>query len=219
MLESELFGYKKGAFTDAKYDKPGRFAVAKGGTLFLDEVGDVSQAMQVRLLRVLQEKRYEPLGAIESEKADVRIVAATNRELGAMVEAGEFRSDLYYRLNVIEFSLPPLAERPGDVPLLVEHFVEMLNAEKGRNIKRVSHQAMRWLMKHDFPGNVRELRNIIERAYVLCQYDEIREECFRPQLLGLAPSAPRPANRVEAPFRRLAPGVTAPGNPRHVGGT
>jgi len=205
LLESELFGYKKGAFTDAKYNKPGRFAMAKGGTLFLDEIGDISQAMQVRLLRVLQEKQYEPLGAVESETADVRIVAATNRELGAMVDAGEFRPDLYYRINVIEFSLPPLAERPGDVPLLVQHFVEMLNAEKGRNINRVSHAAMRWLMKHDFPGNVRELRNIIERAYVLCRHDEIREECFRPQLLGLTPSTSRPARRFETPLRRLQP--------------
>ncbi|MCK5862547.1 MAG: sigma 54-interacting transcriptional regulator, partial [Candidatus Hydrogenedentes bacterium] len=183
LLESELFGYKKGAFTDAKQDKPGRFALAEKGTLFLDEIGDLSPAMQVKLMRVLQEKEYEPLGAIKSETTDVRILAATNRDLIVMVKEGTFRPDLYYRLNVIEFVLPALVDRPEDIPLLVEHFVEVLNAEKGRDIARVSQTAMSWLMDYEYPGNIRELRNIIERAYVLCRYDEIREECLPSHLL------------------------------------
>jgi len=137
----------------------------------------------------------------------VRILAATNRNLAAMVEAGEFRAGLYFRLNVIEFELPPLADRPGDIPLLVEHFVEVLNAEKGRNIQRVTHGAMTWLMQYAFPGNVRELRNVIERAYVMCQYDEIREDCLPPHLLD--PQAAGPATSPSRPavsLRRLQPG-------------
>ncbi len=204
LLESELFGYKRGAFTDAKQDKPGRFARARGGTLFLDEVGDLSPAMQVKLMRVLQERQYEPLGGTETEQADVRVVAATNRDLAAMVEGGEFRADLYYRLNVIEFNLPPLADRPGDVPLLVERFVEVLNAEKGRDIKRVSQAAMSCLMAYDYPGNVRELKNIIERAYILCRYDEIREECLPGHLMHGAASRPAPRLRaVAVPLQRM----------------
>lgn len=207
LLESELFGYKRGAFTDAKQDKPGRFALAKGGTLFLDEVGDLSPAMQVKLMRVLQEKQYEPLGATVSETADVRVIAATNRDLAAMMAKGEFRPDLYYRLSVIEFTLPPLAERPGDIPLLVEHFIEMLNAEKGRNIKRISQPAMRRLMGYHYPGNIRELRNIIERAYVLCRYDEIREECLQNPLLNISPAhAPHESVRRTVPFHRMSAG-------------
>ena len=207
LLESELFGYRKGAFTDAKRDKDGRFALAQGGTLFLDEIGDVSLAMQVKLLRVLDQKQYEPLGATEPVRADVRIVAATNRNLAAMVEAGEFRADLYFRLNVIEFELPPLAERPADIPLLVEHFVEVLNAEKGRNIKRVSQAAMTWLMRYHYPGNVRELRNVMERAYVLCPYDEIREDCLPPHLLDpQAAEATASPHRQAVSLRRLPPG-------------
>jgi len=206
LLESELFGYKKGAFTDAKHDKPGRFALAKGGTLFLDEVSSVSPAMQVKLLRVLQEKRYEPLGATQPEEADVRIVAATNQDIAAMVDAEEFRADLYYRLNVIGLRLPPLSHRSEDIPLLVEHFIEVLNAEKGRNVKRVSRRAMSWLMRHDYPGNVRELRNIIERAYVLCRHDEIEESCLTSDLLGASSCSETQSGRTVAiPLRRLGP--------------
>jgi len=206
LLESELFGYRKGAFTDAKQDKPGRFALAEGGTLFLDEVGDLSPAMQVKLLRVLEEKQYEPLGAVEPVRADVRIVAATNRDLDAMVKSELFRADLYYRLNVIAFRLPPLSERPWDIPLLVEHFVEVLNAEKGRAIQGVSEEAMTWLTRYSYPGNVRELRNIIERAYVLCRHDEISEECLPSHVLNAADAstceaAPAPAR----PLRRMKP--------------
>jgi PAS domain S-box-containing protein len=178
LLESELFGYKRGAFTDAKHDKPGRFALAKGGTIFMDEVGDLSPTMQVKLMRVLQEKQYEPLGATLTETADVRVIAATNRNLVEMVKTGDFRADLYYRLNVVEINLPPLSERPGDIPLLAEYLLDVLNAEKGRNIQRVSSDAMCRLMDYDYPGNVRELKNIIERAYVFCRADEICENCL-----------------------------------------
>jgi len=206
LLESELFGYKKGAFTDAKHDKPGRFALAKGGTLFLDEVGDLSPATQGKLLRVLEDKQYQPLGATESTQADVRIVSATNKDLAAMVDAAEFRPDLYYRLNVIGFRLPPLSERPGDIPLLVEHFVEVFNAEKGRQVKQVSAAAMSWLMRYDYPGNVRELRSIIERAYVLCPHDQIEEDCLSLDLLGALPSCEAPPPRkAPVPLGRLAP--------------
>ena len=206
LLESELFGYKEGAFTDAKHDKPGRFALAKGGTLFLDEVGDLSPSTQAKLLRVLEDRRYEPLGAIESAEADVRIVAATNRDLAAMVDGGEFRADLYYRLNVIAFRLPPLFERPGDIPLLVEHFIERLNAERGRHVKQVSSAAMRWLMRYDYPGNVRELRSVIERAYVLCAHDRIEENCLASHLLGSSsPTALLPPRKAPVPLRRMAP--------------
>jgi transcriptional regulator with PAS, ATPase and Fis domain len=187
LLESELFGYRKGAFTDARVDKPGRFALAEGGTLFLDEIGDTSPAMQVKLLRVLQERVYEPLGATHPESCDVRIVAATNRDLAARVAAGTFRADLYYRINVIAFDLPPLAERREDIPLLVEHFIERLNAEKGRQVRGVSHAAMERLMSYAYPGNIRELRNVIEHAYVLCACDEIQEPCLPPNVL--APSS------------------------------
>ena len=183
LLESELFGYKKGAFTDARSDKPGRFALAEGGTLFLDEIGDMSPAMQVKLLRVLQERVYEPLGATVPVSADVRVIAATNRDLAARVAEGAFRSDLYYRVNVISFELPPLAERPEDIPLLVAHFIEVLNAEQGRHVRGLSQAAMDRLLAYSFPGNIRELRNIIERAYVFCRCEEIPEQCLPPPLL------------------------------------
>ena len=173
LLESELFGYKKGAFTDAKQDKPGRFAMARGGTLFLDEVGDISPALQVRLLRVLQEKEYEPLGATVSEKSDARVIAATNKSLFELVENGIFREDLYYRLNVLKITLPSLAERREDIPLLVDHFIEEFNASSSKHVMGVSNTAMALLMEYDYPGNIRELQNIIEHAFVLCRGSEI----------------------------------------------
>ncbi len=205
LLESELFGYKRGAFTDAKEDKQGRFARAGKGTLLLDEIGDVSPAMQVKLLRVLEERQYEPLGGTKSIKADVRIVATTNRDVQAMLKSGDFRSDLYYRLNVIEFYLPPLAERTGDIPLLLEHFIEALNTQTSRSVSRVSHTAMSCLMRYSYPGNVRELRNIVEHAYALCRGDEICDECLPPRVLGVS-SSPKPEFAREAaaaPLRRL----------------
>jgi len=176
LLESELFGYIKGAFTDAKKDKPGRFALAEGGTLFLDEIGDISTALQVKLLRVLQEKEYEPLGATTTLKANVRIIAATNKNLLELVRRGSFREDLYYRLNVVKITLPPLSLRREDIPLLVEHFIRKFNANKGKDISNISQSALSLLMRHTFPGNVRELENIIEHAFVLCRESQIEEE-------------------------------------------
>jgi len=168
LLESELFGYKAGAFTDARRDKPGRFALAERGTLFLDEISDVSPALQVRLLRVLQEKAYEPLGATRSVKSDVRIIVATNRNLESLVRQGKFRKDLYYRINVIQLPLPPLRERKEDIPLLVDHFITRFNQLQGKNVIGVSEEILPLLMAHDYPGNVRELENILEHAFVLC---------------------------------------------------
>ncbi len=184
LLESELFGYKKGAFTDAYQDKLGRFALAEGGTIFLDEIGDVSPALQVHLLRVLQEKTYEPLGSTKSLKADVRIITATNKRLKDLMEQGKFREDLYYRLNVIRLYLPPLKERPEDIPLLIEHFVHKFRDLKGKNIIGISDEALIILMQYDFPGNIRELENIIEYSFILCKSDLIEPqhlpEKFRP---------------------------------------
>ncbi|MDY6913168.1 MAG: sigma 54-interacting transcriptional regulator, partial [Planctomycetota bacterium] len=167
LLESELFGYKAGAFTDARSDKPGRFALADGGTIFLDEIGDVSQAMQSRLLRVLQEKVIEPLGGLEPVTVDVRVVVATNKDLSRMVRKGAFREDLYYRINVIRLKLPDLRDRREDIGLLVEHFVSRFSRIQNKDVTGVSEDAMALLMEHDYPGNVRELENIIEHAFVL----------------------------------------------------
>jgi len=169
LLESELFGYKAGAFTDAKRDKPGRLALAKKGTLFLDEIGDISPALQVRLLRVLQDRIYEPLGSTASEKADVRVVVATNRNLEKLVKDGTFREDLYYRINVVKLVLPPLRKRKEDIPLLAEHFLRKFGRLSGKEIQGFSPEVFPILMSHDFPGNIRELENIIEYATVVCK--------------------------------------------------
>ena len=176
LLESELFGYKAGAFTDAKKDRQGRFAAAEGGTLFLDEIGDISPSLQVKLLRVLQEKTYQPLGSDKTIKADVRILAATNRDLEALVKQGLFREDLFYRLNVVKIALPPLRDRLEDVPLLVQHFIEKFNAEKGKEILGITDDALDLLMRYQYPGNIRELENIIEYAFILCHEAFIRPE-------------------------------------------
>jgi PAS domain S-box-containing protein len=168
LLESELFGYKAGAFTDAKKDKPGRFALAEGGTIFLDEIGDISSSVQVKLLRVLQEKTYEPVGAVSSLKADVRIVTATNKNLAELSEQNKFRSDLYYRINVVKISLPSLNERSEDVPILIDHFISRFNKIYNKNICCLSDDAMAVLLSYDFPGNIRELENILEHCFVLC---------------------------------------------------
>jgi PAS domain S-box-containing protein len=174
LLESELFGYKAGAFTDAKKDKPGRLALANKGTLFLDEIGDVSPALQVRFLRVLQDRIYEPLGSTRPEKTDVRIVAATNRNLEDLVKEGRFRNDLYYRINVVKVVLPPLRERKEDIPLLVDHFIRKFNRLSGKEIQGLSPEVFPILMSHDFPGNIRELENIIEYSTVVCKNSLIR---------------------------------------------
>ena len=168
LLESELFGYKAGAFTGATQNKPGRFALARGGTLFLDEIGEISPALQVRLLRVLQERVYEPLGATRSEKADVRVIVATNRDLLARCREGAFREDLYYRINVVRVELPPLRRRKEDIPLLAEQFIARFNRLQGKTVKGIAPEALSLLMAHEWPGNVRELENAIERAFILC---------------------------------------------------
>lgn len=173
LLESELFGYKAGAFTDAKKDKPGRFARAEGGTLFLDEIGDISAALQVRLLRVLQEKVYEPLGSTQPVRANVRIITATNRDLDGEVKKGRFRQDLYFRINVIPIALPPLRERKEDIPLLAQHFVDRMSHLRGKKITGLSSDALTAFMQYDWPGNIRELENAIEHAFVLCHAGQI----------------------------------------------
>lgn len=168
LLESELFGYEKGAFTDATKDKAGRFELAEGGVLFLDEIGDISSALQVKLLRVLQEKEFDVLGATASRKADVRVIAATNKNLSDLVQTGEFRSDLFYRINVVQINVPPLRERKEDIPILAEHFISRLNRLQGKDVAGLSQEVLIAFMNHDWPGNVRELENAIESAFVLC---------------------------------------------------
>ena len=168
LLESELFGYKKGAFTDAKRDKPGKFELASGGSIFLDEVETLALKVQVKLLRAIQEREFEPLGGTRPVKADVRVIAASNRPLRNLVAHGKFRDDLFYRLNVVTLDLPPLRERRDDIPLLVDHFVHGFNVAKNKEVAGVSPGVMGALMEYSFPGNVRELQNIIEHAFVLC---------------------------------------------------
>jgi transcriptional regulator with PAS, ATPase and Fis domain len=169
LLESELFGYKAGAFTGAVRDKPGRFAAAHGGTLFLDEIGDIPMDMQVKLLRVLQEKVYERLGDQRPIPCDIRIITATHRTLEEMLIQGTFRRDLYYRINVLNLEIPPLRNRKGDVPLLTQRFVEGFSRSGKKHVTGVTSAALEILMKHHYPGNVRELQNIIEHAWVMCK--------------------------------------------------
>ena len=175
LLESELFGYRSGAFTDARKDREGRFSAANGGTIFLDEIGDIPHSLQVKLLKVLEEHVYEPLGSNESIKVDIRVIAATNRDLKALVEEGTFRDDLYYRLNVVNITLPPLRDRKEDIPLLIEHFIDKFRAEKQKDISGVSDKVLTRLMQHSFPGNIRELENIIEYGFILCPGGLIQE--------------------------------------------
>ena len=186
LIESELFGYEAGAFTGATKAKPGRFALADGGTLFLDEVGDLPLLLQVKLLRVLQDRTYEPLGSVRSLKSDVRIVAATHRSLEAMVAEETFRQDLYYRINVIKLDIPPLRERMEDVPLLIKHSIGRFSSILDKDISGISPDALNVLMSHDYPGNVRELENIIEHGCVLCPGNLIRvkhlPEWLRPRM-------------------------------------
>ncbi len=184
LLESELFGYKAGAFTDARKDKPGRFALAEGGTILLDEVSDISPAMQARLLRVLQEKTFEPLGSTEPIKANVRVVAATNRNLGQLVKQGSFREDLFFRINIFRIELPELRDRRKDIPLLVDYFITKFNRLKNKDIEAVSEEVMGLLMEYEFPGNIRELENIIEHAYVLCRSGLIETRHLPAMLCG-----------------------------------
>ncbi len=168
--------YKRGAFTDAKRDKPGRIAAAEGGTLFLDEIGDLPRLTQVKLLRFLQDRVYEPLGSNSSVRANVHVIAATNRDLLELVRTGTFREDLYFRLNVVQIEIPPLCQRAEDVPLLVNHYVRLFRESTGKAIQGLSEEAMARLMGYAFPGNVRELENVIERAFIMCQGDRVGVE-------------------------------------------
>jgi transcriptional regulator with PAS, ATPase and Fis domain len=203
LLESELFGHVKGAFTGAITHKLGRFELADGGTIFLDEIGDISPATQVKLLRVIQEGELEKVGDSRRIKVDVRIIAATNKDLKRAVEMREFRQDLYYRLRVVPIHLPPLRERKDDVPLLVNHFINRFNKETGKKVTHVSAEAMEILMAYDYPGNIRELENIIEHVMVFCSGDTIQAEHL---LKDIQPSRNDIIGRViekEDPMRAL----------------
>jgi len=178
LLESELFGYEKGAFTGALAKKLGRFEIADGGTLFLDEIGDISAAMQVKLLRALQEREFERVGGTETVRVDVRVIAATNRDLEKAMQEKQFREDLYYRLNVVPILLPALRERREDIPLLVAHFLKQTSLESNKKARYVSDEAMAYLMNYYWPGNIRELQNAIERAVILCKSDTLEADLF-----------------------------------------
>jgi transcriptional regulator with PAS, ATPase and Fis domain len=200
LLESELFGYRKGAFTDAKRDRSGRVAQAEGGTLFLDEVGDLSMALQLKLLRFLQDKMYEPLGSTMSLRADVRVITATRRDLETMVRTGLFREDLYFRLNILQITLPPLSRRKEDIPLLTHHFFQRFRQATGKAIQGFSAEAMAALLDYEFPGNIRELENLVERSFILCSEGEIGLEHLPP---AVAQAAMRPATAPLAKAGRL----------------
>ena len=173
LLESELFGYKAGAFTNAAKDKPGYFSVADGGTILLDEIGETTPAFQVKLLRVLEEMTFQPLGGVKPERVNIRILAATNRTLESLVEQGTFRRDLFYRINIVRLALPPLRQRKEDIPLLIERFIDKMNRLRGKQVSGIDPEALEYLMTHDYPGNIRELENSIEHAFILCSQGRI----------------------------------------------
>jgi DNA-binding NtrC family response regulator len=178
LIESELFGHERGSFTGATGQRLGKFELCDGGTIFLDEIGDISAKLQADLLRVLEERRFYRVGGNEEVKVDVRIIAATNKNLAEEVHQGRFREDLYYRLNVIEIRIPPLRERREDIPLLAEHFVQRISSELGKDISGISAAALKVLITYDWPGNVRELENVIERALVTCRSSTLDEQDF-----------------------------------------
>jgi len=196
LLESELFGHVRGAFTGAMSNKKGRFALADGGSIFLDEIGTMSPAVQAKLLRVLQEREFEPLGAERSQSVDVRVIAATNRDLRKMVAEGAFLEDLYYRLSVIPIEIPPLRERREDVPALVEHFLRKHEQRTGKRVERIEDEAMRLLETYDWPGNVRELENALERAVVLSTGPVIRAAEISMQGAMAVPTPDLPSQRL-----------------------
>ena len=219
LLESELFGHTAGAFTGAGKRREGRFAAAEGGTLLLDEIGETSPAMQVKLLRVLQERSYEPLGSSRPVRADVRVLAATNRDLTTEVKRGSFREDLYYRIRVVEVRLPPLRERREDIPLLVERFVARFNRLQDRSVTGIDPTALSLLAAHDWPGNVRELENIVERAFILCGDGPIEARHLPGELTG--PVGHRPGGPLtldeavrDAARRQILDAVRRNGNSR-----
>jgi PAS domain S-box-containing protein len=216
LLESELFGYVRGAFTDARQDKPGHFALADGGTILLDEIGDVTSAFQLKLLRVLQEGEIQPLGGRKPVKVNVRILAATNRNLARMVEEGKFRQDLYYRIRVVPVVLAPLKDRREDIPLLVDHFIRRLALRTGKSIRAIAPKALSALCEHDYPGNVRELQNILERVFVLCHGAQIEPKDLPEEILTRQARLTQAEARVHAqrkPSERalLKSSATTPG--------
>src|SRR5580704_702970 len=185
LIESELFGYERGAFTGAVSSKPGRFELANGGTLFLDEIGEIPVEMQVKLLRALQESEFERVGGIKTMRVDVRLVAATNRDLKKLIAAGTFREDLFYRLNVVPIRLPALRERTSDIPLLVEHFLTKFNERLKKKVEGVEADTMETLVAYPWPGNIRELENVIERAVLFCDTSKIRASDLPPDVRGI----------------------------------
>jgi two-component system, NtrC family, response regulator AtoC len=203
LLESELFGYEKGAFTGANGRREGKFEAAHGGTLFLDEIGDISPKLQLDLLRVLEDRKVTRVGGTTAVPIDVRVIAATNRQLPKLVEQGAFRQDLYYRLNVIPLTIPPLRERKEDIPLLVAHLLERLSVETGKHVEGVCEESMSHLLSHDWPGNVRELRNVLERGIVLAP-----GSVLRPESLGAlgdgSPSDKKPLSLEQMERRHIA---------------
>ncbi len=184
LLESELFGYEKGAFTDAKRNKPGQFSLANGGTLLLDEISEMDISLQVKLLRVLNNGEYRPLGSTKTFHTNARILAATNADLKRAIADGRFREDLFYRINVVDISIPPLGERPEDIPLLVNHFLKIFRKKSRKNIVRVSPDALAVLRRYEFPGNVRELENAVEHAFVMCHENEIETRHLPPHIVS-----------------------------------
>ena len=192
LFESEMFGHRRGAFTDAKADRVGRFELANGGTIFLDEIGELELASQVKLLRVLQDRTYEVLGDSKPRRLDIRVIAATNRNLAELVAQGRFREDLFYRINLISVRLPALRERPADIPLLTQHFIAQLRATYQRPALKVGTRALHWLREQPLPGNIRELKNLVERAVLVSGHEELGPEDFQ------ANSVPTPARPSEA---------------------
>ena len=185
LIESELFGYERGAFTGAVSSKPGRFELANGGTLFLDEIGEIPIEMQVKLLRALQESEFERVGGIKTIRVDVRLVAATNRDLKKLIASGAFREDLFYRLNVVPIRLPALRERTGDIPLLVEHFVVKFNERLKKRVEGLEPEATEALVQYPWPGNIRELENVVERAILFCDTQRLRATDLPPEIRGI----------------------------------
>ncbi|MFH2007438.1 MAG: sigma-54 dependent transcriptional regulator [bacterium] len=210
LIESELFGHEKGAFTGAVSSKPGRFELADGGTLLLDEVGEIPGPMQVKLLRALQESEFERVGGIRTMKVDVRLIAATNADLGRETEEGRFREDLYYRLNVVPIRIPPLRERQEDIPLLVKHFLTQFNEKLGKRVESIDPAAIRRLNDHNWPGNIRELENLMERTLLFCDHPQIRLEDL-PEDLARSPGPSSPV--VEPAASAAAVPASASENP------
>ena len=205
LLESELFGYEKGAFTGASSSKPGRFEIADGGTIFLDEIGDISPQLQVKLLRVLQERTFERLGGIKPVSVNVRIIAATNRDLKEAVKAGEFREDLYYRLNVVPIQLPPLRKRKEDIEDLVNVFLRSSAGISGCAVKSMSPEAMACLKNYNWPGNIRELENIIERCVVITEDDIIGADSLPPEIISYAPETENSSDDIDKESSQSVP--------------